>query len=62
MYRNTMLIEMQLSIATQTSKFIEFSSKFGHYIYELQRASFGPIAELCNIWMVCDKRAEFYQN
>lgn len=60
LYRNTMLIEVQLAIKSDVSKFIEYSSKFAHYIYELERAEFGPISEMCNIWMKSDNKAKFF--
>ena len=60
-YRDTMLIEMQIAINSSKSNFIDCSDKFNHYIYELQRSKFGPLAELCNIWMNYDLRADFYQ-
>ena len=55
-----MLVEMQLSIKSNKSKFIEYSSKFGHFIYEVQRSQFGPFSEMCNIWMTNDPRGSFY--
>ena len=53
---------MQLAIIAQKSKFLKFSDKFNHFIYELQRAKFGPIAELCKIYMVNDPKEQFYRN
>lgn len=38
MYKSTVLIEMQLAIKSEKSKFIASSGKFNHYIYELARA------------------------
>lgn len=51
---------MQLAVATTTSKFIDFSNKYNHILYELKRAEFGPISELCNIWINNDVKAGFY--
>ena len=42
-YRDTMMIEMQLAVNSSKSNFIECSDKFNHYIYELQRSKFGPL-------------------
>ena len=60
MYRDKMLVEMQLTINVDKSRFLECSSKFNHYIYELKRAEFGPLSELCSIWINKDPRAKFY--
>lgn len=62
MYRDTMLVEIQLSIKSQSSKFIQKSNKFAHYLYQLERAQFGPISELCNIWINRDLRSKYYTN
>lgn len=55
-----MIVEMQLAIKQEKSKFVEYSNKFNHYLYELKRAKFGPIMEMCSIWMSQDLRAKFY--
>lgn len=34
---------------------------FSHYIYELGRTLFGPITELCSVWISLDARALEYQ-
>jgi hypothetical protein len=60
LYRNTMIVEMQLAIKQDKSKFIECSNKFNHYLYELKRAKFGAITEMCSIWMSQDLRSKFY--
>lgn len=51
---------MQLAIKSEKSKFIENSNKFNHYFYEMKRAQFGPLMEMCDIWISQDSRAEFY--
>ena len=51
LYNNEILVEMQLAIKADKSKFIENSNKFCHYLYELERAEFGPINEMCSIWV-----------
>ena len=56
-----MVIEIQLAIKSERSNFIKHSDKFNHFIYELQRCDFGPIMELCKIWMVNEPKAEFYE-
>lgn len=61
LYRETMLVEMQIAINSSQSNFIDCSDKFNHYLYELQRSKFGPLTELCNIWLHSDPRANFYQ-
>lgn len=61
LYKNTMVVEMQLAIKQQKSKFTECSNKFNHYFYEMKRAKFGAIMEMCSIWMSQDSRAQFYQ-
>ena len=61
LYRNKIVIEMQLGIKTDKSRFIECSDKMNHFIYELQRGIFGPLVELSSVWMAEDQRADFYQ-
>ena len=51
---------MQLAIKSDKSKFIECSYNFNHYLYELKRAQFGPIMEMCNIWINKDLKSKFY--
>jgi hypothetical protein len=52
-----MIVEMQLAIKTQKTKFSECANKFNHYFYEMKRAKFGPIMEMCSIWCSQDARA-----
>ncbi len=51
---------MQLARKSDKSKFIECSNNLNHYLYELKRAEFGPIAEMCSIWSSQDFRSKFY--
>ena len=51
---------MQLAINVDKSRFLDCSSKFNHYLYELKRSEFGPISEMCNIWINKDPRSQFY--
>lgn len=44
LYRKSVLVEIQLAVSTNRSKFIDFSNKFNHVLYELKRAEFGPIS------------------
>ena len=60
LYNNEILVEMQLAIKADKSKFIENSNTFSHYLYELQRAKFGPINEMCSIWVGKDQRSKFF--
>jgi hypothetical protein len=48
---------MQLAIKTQKTKFSECANKFNHYLYEMKRAKFGPLMEMCSIWCSQDARA-----
>lgn len=57
-----MIVEMQLAIKQQKSKFVEYSNKFNHYLYEMERAKFGAIMEMCSMWMSQDSRVGFYKN
>lgn len=57
-----MVVEMQLAIKQEKSRFIECSNKFNHYLYELKRAKFGSVMEMCSIWMSQDTRAEHYKD
>jgi hypothetical protein len=61
LFKEKILIEVQLAIDAGKNKFIECSDKFNHYIYEVERAQFGPISELCSIWMSKDLRANFFR-
>ena len=56
----TVMTEIQLCIKSEKSRFIECSNQFNHFLYELQRAQFGPISEMVNIWVNYDKRSEHY--
>ena len=60
LYKGEMVVEMQLAIKSEKSKFIECSYNFNHYLYELKRAQFGPIMEMCNIWVNKDLKSKFY--
>ncbi len=53
---------MQLAIKQQKSRFIECSNKFNHYLYEMKRAKFGSVMEMCSIWMSQDSRADHYKD
>ena len=52
--------EIQLAINSNKSKFIQCSSSFNHYLYELERSLMGPLTELCSIWMNLDTRSKDY--
>jgi hypothetical protein len=56
-----MVCEIQLAVQTNTSKFIECSNNFNHFLYELERSYFGPITEMSNIWQSQDKRMKYYK-
>lgn len=60
LYKDTMMVEMQLAIKSEKSKFIESSNKFNHYFYEMKRAEFGPLMEMCSIWISQDLRGDYY--
>jgi hypothetical protein len=57
LYKDSMIVEMQLAIKTQKTKFSECANKFNHYLYEMKRAKFGPLMEMCSIWCSQDTRA-----
>jgi hypothetical protein len=52
-------VEVQLAVKQKKSKFIQSSNTLNHYLYELQRAKFGPIMEMSSIWMAQDLKAKF---
>ena len=60
LYKGEMIVEIQLAIKSDKSKFIECSYNFNHYLYELKRAQFGPIMEMCSIWVNKDLKSKFY--
>ena len=43
LYKKKILVEVQLAIRQDSSKFISSSNKIQHFLYELLRAQFGPI-------------------
>ena len=59
-YRETIVIEIQLNI-NKESRFLQSCDLLNHMIYALQRAKFGPMAELSDMWMRTDLRAPFYE-
>jgi len=60
MFKKKFICEIQLAVKSSTNKFIQCSNMFSHYIYELGRTLFGPITELCSVWMTLDARALEY--
>ena len=60
-YRRNIIVEIQLKVDEAKHNFITCSNNFNHYLYEIKRAEFGPITELCSIWMNKDHRAKFYE-
>jgi hypothetical protein len=62
LYKEKYLCEIQLAVKSTTSKFIQCSNMFSHYIYELGRSLFGPLTELSSAWMSLDPRATEYLN
>jgi len=58
LFKGKYLCEVQLGVTANTSKWIKCSNKFNHYIYELGRSLFGPITELCSVWMSQDERSQ----
>ena len=62
LYKDRFLCEIQLGVKSSTSKFIQNSNMFSHYIYELGRSLFGPVTELCSIWNNEDPRMVEYLN
>ena len=42
-YKEKIIVEIQLAIKSEKTKFIEYSDKFNHFIYELERSDFGAI-------------------
>lgn len=51
---------MQLAIDNGKSRYIDCSDSFNHFIYEVERAEFGPISELCHIWANKNPRADYF--
>jgi hypothetical protein len=49
--------EIQLAVHASQSEFMRCSNKINHFIYELERAQFGPVMEMCSVWRHCDPRA-----
>jgi len=41
--------EIQLGIRSESKKYTEDSTEINHTLYELERAKFGPISELCSL-------------
>ncbi len=59
---NSITAEVQLKVNSSSSEsnFSSCSFNFSHFIYELERSHFGPITEMCSIWMNLDQRASCY--
>ncbi len=36
------------------------SKKINHFIYELERAQFGPIMEICSVWRHYENKANIF--
>ena len=51
-----------MAVNTDTDNWTKCSNNFNHFIYELQRAKFGPLSEMCSIWMNSSCKPEFYEN
>ena len=62
LYKEKFLCEIQLAVKATQSKWIQCSNMFSHYIYELGRSLFGPLTQLCSVWMSLDPRAGEYLN
>lgn len=61
-FQNLILCEIQLAVKkNSTNEFLQNSDKFSHYVYELTRTKFGPIAEMANIWFSKDPRAQEFE-
>ncbi len=50
--------EIQIAVNTSQNEFMRCSNKINHFIYELERAQFGPLMEMCSVWRHCDKKAD----
>ena len=61
-YKKSIIVEMQLAIEEEKSTFIQCSEKANHFIYELERARFGPLSEICNIWCGSDERYKYFSS
>jgi hypothetical protein len=59
-FNNLINCEIQIAVNTSQSEFMRCSNKINHFIYELERAQFGPIMEMCSVWRNCDKKAEIF--
>lgn len=59
-YRNCLSVEIQLATKSNKSHFTEKSNAFNHFIYELKRSKFGPVAEASSIWTNKDSRSADY--
>ena len=60
MFKKTCVVEIQLSINSDSSNFIKCSDQFNHFIYELLRSDFGCISEMCSIVSKNDSRIPFF--
>ncbi len=59
-FNNVINCEVQIAVNTSQSEFMRCSNKINHFIYELERAQFGPLMEMCSVWRHCDKRADIF--
>jgi hypothetical protein len=59
-FNNIINCEIQIAVNNTISEFMDCSNKINHYIYELERSTFGPILELCGIWKNCERRSDMF--
>jgi hypothetical protein len=59
-FNNAINCEVQISVNTSQSDFMRCSNKINHFIYELERANFGPIMEICSVWRHCETKADIF--
>ena len=52
--------EVQIAVNTSQSEFMRCSNKINHFIYELERAQFGPLMEICSVWRHCENKAGIF--
>lgn len=62
LFHEHFLCEIQLAIKVDQSEYILWSDKFNHYIYELQRSTYGPVTEMCSIWNSNDVRSSLLKD
>lgn len=60
-YNNGLVWEIQLSVTSTIDKKQDLLDKYNHFLYELKRASLGPLSENVSIWATLEQRSSYFE-